>query len=294
MSILVNKDTRLIVQGITGKTGTFHTKQCVDYGTQVVAGVTPNKGGLLWENTIPVCNTVAEAVKEYGANASVIYVPPAFAGDSILESIEAEIPLVICITEGVPVKDMAEIKQRLNISSCKTRLIGPNCPGIITPEECKIGIMPGYIHKPGRVGVVSRSGTLTYEAVWQLTQSGHGQSTCIGIGGDPINGTSQTDAIRMFNEDPDTDAIIMIGEIGGSAEEDACAYIKEHVKKPVAGFIAGASAPKGRTMGHAGAIVSSSGAGTAEAKFAAMQEAGISIARNPSEIAKALLRIYKA
>lgn len=294
MSILVNKDTRLIVQGITGKTGTFHTKQCVDYGTQVVAGVTPNKGGILWENTIPVCNTVAEAVKEYGANASVIYVPPAFAGDSILESIEAEIPLVICITEGVPVKDMAEIKQRLNISSCKTRLIGPNCPGIITPEECKIGIMPGYIHKPGRVGVVSRSGTLTYEAVWQLTQSGHGQSTCIGIGGDPINGTSQTDAIRMFNEDPDTDAIIMIGEIGGSAEEDACAYIKEHVKKPVAGFIAGASAPKGRTMGHAGAIVSSSGAGTAEAKFAAMQEAGISIARNPSEIAKALLRIYKA
>lgn len=294
MSILVNKDTRLIVQGITGKTGTFHTKQCVDYGTRVVAGVTPNKGGLLWEDTIPVRNTVAEAVNEYGANASVIYVPPAFAGDSILESIEAEIPLVICITEGVPVKDMAEIKQRLNVSSCKTRLIGPNCPGIITPEECKIGIMPGYIHKPGRVGVVSRSGTLTYEAVWQLTQSGHGQSTCIGIGGDPINGTSQTDAIRMFNEDPDTDAIIMIGEIGGSAEEEACAYIKEHVQKPVAGFIAGASAPKGRTMGHAGAIVSSSGAGTAEAKFAAMQEAGISIARNPSEIAKALLRIYKA
>ncbi|PDH29792.1 MAG: succinate--CoA ligase subunit alpha [Puniceicoccaceae bacterium MED-G31] len=294
MSILVNKDTRLIVQGITGKTGTFHTKQCVDYGTRVVAGVTPNKGGLLWEDTIPVCNTVAQAVNEYGANASVIYVPPAFAGDSILESIEAEIPLVICITEGVPVKDMAEIKQRLNVSSCKTRLIGPNCPGIITPEECKIGIMPGYIHKPGRVGVVSRSGTLTYEAVWQLTQSGHGQSTCIGIGGDPINGTSQTDAIRMFNEDPDTDAIIMIGEIGGSAEEEACAYIKEHVQKPVAGFIAGASAPKGRTMGHAGAIVSSSGAGTAEAKFAAMQEAGISIARNPSEIAKALLRIYKA
>ncbi len=294
MSILVNKDTRLIVQGITGKTGTFHTKQCIDYGTRVVAGVTPNKGGLLWEETIPVCNTVAEAVKDYGANASVIYVPPAFAGDSILESIEAEIPLVICITEGVPVKDMAEIKQRLNVSSCKTRLIGPNCPGIITPEECKIGIMPGYIHKPGRVGVVSRSGTLTYEAVWQLTQSGHGQSSCIGIGGDPINGTSQTDAIRMFNEDPDTDAIIMIGEIGGSAEEEACAYIKEHVKKPVAGFIAGASAPKGRTMGHAGAIVSSSGAGTAEAKFAAMQEAGISIARNPSEIAKALIRIYKA
>ena len=293
MSILVNKDTRLVVQGITGKTGTFHTQQCIEYGTKVVAGVTPGKGGQMWEDKIPVCNTVAEAVKEHGANASVIYVPPAFAADSILEAIEAEMPLVICITEGVPVRDMAEVRRRLEFNDTKTRLIGPNCPGIITPGECKIGIMPGYIHKPGRVGVISRSGTLTYEAVWQLTQSGHGQSTCIGIGGDPINGTSQLDAVRMLNEDPDTDAIIMIGEIGGSAEEEACAYIKENVKKPVAGFIAGASAPKGRTMGHAGAIVSASGAGTAEAKFAAMEDAGVSIARNPSEIAGALLRIYK-
>ncbi|MCH2074027.1 MAG: succinate--CoA ligase subunit alpha [Puniceicoccaceae bacterium] len=293
MSILVNKDTRLVVQGITGKTGTFHTQQCIEYGTRVVAGVTPGKGGQMWEEKVPVCNTVVEAVKEHGANASVIYVPPAFAADSILEAIEAEIPLVICITEGVPVRDMAEVRRRLEFKDTKTRLIGPNCPGIITPGECKIGIMPGYIHKPGRVGVISRSGTLTYEAVWQLTQSGHGQSTCIGIGGDPINGTSQLDAVRMLNEDPDTDAIIMIGEIGGSAEEEACAYIKENVKKPVAGFIAGASAPKGRTMGHAGAIVSASGAGTAEAKFAAMEDAGVSIARNPSEIAGALLRIYK-
>ena len=293
MSILVNKDTRLVVQGLTGKTGTFHTQQCVEYGTNVVAGVTPGKGGQLWEGKVPVLNTVSEAVKQYGANVSVIYVPPPFAADSILEAIAAGIPLVICITEGVPVRDMAEVRKALDATNGKTRLIGPNCPGIITPGECKIGIMPGYIHKPGRVGVVSRSGTLTYEAVYQLTTRGHGQSTCIGIGGDPINGTSQLDAVRMLNEDPDTDAIIMIGEIGGSAEEEACAYIKEHVTKPVAGFIAGASAPKGRTMGHAGAIVSANGSGTAEAKFAAMEDAGVSIARNPSEIADALLKIYK-
>ncbi|MDG1302473.1 MAG: succinate--CoA ligase subunit alpha [Opitutae bacterium] len=293
MSILVNKDTRLVVQGLTGKTATFHTLQCIDYGTNVVAGVTPGKGGQLWEGKVPVLNTVSEAVKQYGANVSVIYVPPPFAADSILEAIAAEIPLVICITEGVPVRDMAEVRKALDATNGKTRLIGPNCPGIITPGECKIGIMPGYIHKPGRVGVVSRSGTLTYEAVYQLTQRGHGQSTCIGIGGDPINGTSQLDAVRLLNEDPDTDAIIMIGEIGGSAEEEACAYIKEHVTKPVAGFIAGASAPKGRTMGHAGAIVSANGSGTAEAKFAAMEDAGVSIARNPSEIADALLKIYK-
>jgi succinyl-CoA synthetase alpha subunit len=293
MSILVNKDTRLVVQGLTGKTATFHTLQCIDYGTNVVAGVTPGKGGQLWEGKVPVLNTVSEAVKQYGANVSVIYVPPPFAADSILEAIAAEIPLVICITEGVPVRDMAEVRKALDATNGKTRLIGPNCPGIITPGECKIGIMPGYIHKPGRVGVVSRSGTLTYEAVYQLTQRGHGQSTCIGIGGDPINGTSQLDAVRLLNEDPDTDAIIMIGEIGGSAEEEACAYIKEHVTKPVAGFIAGASAPKGRTMGHAGAIVSANGSGTAEAKFAAMEDAGVSIARNPSEIADALLKIYQ-
>ncbi|HAQ58398.1 MAG TPA: succinate--CoA ligase subunit alpha [Opitutae bacterium] len=293
MSILVNKDTRLVVQGLTGKTATFHTLQCIDYGTNVVAGVTPGKGGQLWEGKVPVLNTVSEAVKQYGANVSVIYVPPPFAADSILEAIAAEIPLVICITEGVPVRDMAEVRKALDATNGKTRLIGPNCPGIITPGECKIGIMPGYIHKPGRVGVVSRSGTLTYEAVYQLTQRGHGQSTCIGIGGDPINGTSQLDAVRLLNEDPDTAAMIMIGEIGGSAEEEACAYIKEHVTKPVAGFIAGASAPKGRTMGHAGAIVSANGSGTAEAKFAAMEDAGVSIARNPSEIADALLKIYK-
>ena len=252
MSILVNKDTRLVVQGITGKTGTFHTQQCIEYGTKVVAGVTPGKGGQMWEDKVPVCNTVAEAVKDHGANASVIYVPPAFAADSILEAIEADIPLVICITEGVPVRDMAEVRRRLEFKDTKTRLIGPNCPGIITPGECKIGIMPGYIHKPGRVGVISRSGTLTYEAVWQLTQSGHGQSTCIGIGGDPINGTSQLDAVRMLNEDPDTDAIIMIGEIGGSDEAEAADWVRDNMKKPVAGFIAGRTAPPGKRMGHAG------------------------------------------
>ena len=292
MSILVDKDTRLVVQGITGKAGTFHTQQCVEYGTQVVAGVTPGKGGQLWENTVPICNTVKESVQEYGANVSVIYVPPPFAADSILESIEAEIPLVICITEGIPVRDMAEVRHKLNQTSVKTRLIGPNCPGIITPGQCKIGIMPGYIHKPGKVGVVSRSGTLTYEAVWQLTQNGLGQSTCIGIGGDPINGTSQKDAIQLFNEDPETEAIIMIGEIGGNAEEEACKYIKEHVTKPISGFIAGASAPKGRTMGHAGAIISESGAGTAEAKFEAMEDAGVKIALNPSKIAETLMACY--
>ena len=293
MSILVDKNTRLVIQGITGRTGTFHAKQCLDYGTNIVAGVTPGKGGDTWEGKVPVLNTVAEAAEEYGANASVIFVPPPFAADSILEAIDAQLPLVICITEGIPVRDMAEVRRRLYFHQTHTRLIGPNCPGIITPGECKIGIMPGYIHKPGRVGVVSRSGTLTYEAVWQLTQRGYGQSTCIGIGGDPIHGTTQRDAIRMFNEDPETDAIIMIGEIGGSAEENACEYIREHVDKPVAGFIAGASAPKGRTMGHAGAIISSGGAGTAEAKYAAMEEAGVSIAKNPSGIADALLQVYK-
>lgn len=290
MSILVNKDTRVVVQGLTGKTGTFHAQQCLEYGTQIVAGVTPGKGGVQWEDRVPVFDTVIEAVERQGANASVIFVPPAFAADSILEAIEAGIELVICITEGIPVKDMAEVKRRLQNST--TRLIGPNCPGIITPGECKIGIMPGYIHRPGKVGIVSRSGTLTYEAVWQVTQAGHGQSTCIGIGGDPINGTSHLDAIRLFNEDPATEAIIMIGEIGGTAEEEACAFIKENVKKPVAGFIAGATAPPGRRMGHAGAIVSG-GTGTAEAKIEAMQEAGVSVAPTPSDIANALFKIYR-
>ncbi len=290
MSILVNKDTRLLVQGITGKAGSFHARQCLDYGTNIVAGVTPGRGGERFEQQVPVFDTVSRAVGETGANASVIFVPPAFAGDSILEAIDAGIDLVVCITEGIPVKDMAEVKVKLEQS--QTRLIGPNCPGIITPGECKIGIMPGYIHKPGKVGVISRSGTLTYEAVWQLTERGYGQSTCIGIGGDPISGTSHTDAIKLFNEDPDTEALILIGEIGGTAEEEAAAYIKDHVEKPVAAFIAGTTAPPGRRMGHAGAIVSG-GTGTAEAKIQAMNEAGIEVAETPSHMAEALLRIYK-
>ena len=290
MSVLVNKDTRLVVQGITGSAGSFHAKQCLDYGTNIVAGVTPGKGGQMFEDTVPVLNTVQDAVDKEGANVSVIFVPPPFAADSILEAVDAGIDLVIAITEGIPVRDMAKVKNRLE--GRNTRLIGPNCPGIITPGECKIGIMPGYIHNPGRVGIVSRSGTLTYEAVWQITSAGHGQSTCIGIGGDPINGTSHTDCIKLFNEDPDTDAIIMIGEIGGTAEEEAAAYIKENVKKPVAAFIAGVTAPPGRRMGHAGAIVSG-GKGTAEAKIAAMKDAGIAVAETPSDIAKALFEVYK-
>lgn len=289
MSILVNKNTRLLVQGITGNAGSFHASQCKAYGTNLVAGVTPGKGGQTFEDTVPVFDSVHQAVEQTGANASVIFVPPPFAADSILEAIDANVPLVICITEGIPVKDMALVKDALAKSD--TRLIGPNCPGIITPGECKIGIMPGYIHKPGKIGIVSRSGTLTYEAVWQLTSAGYGQSTCIGIGGDPINGTSHTDAIRLFNQDPETEAIMMIGEIGGSAEEEAAAYIKKEVKKPVAAFIAGATAPKGRTMGHAGAIVSGE-SGTAEAKKAVLAEAGIAIAETPAIMAETLLKIY--
>ena len=290
MSILVNKDTRLLVQGLTGKAGSFHAKQCLDYGTNIVAGVTPGRGGERFEDKVPVFDTVSEAVRETGANASVIFVPPAFAADSILEAIDAEVPLVVCITEGIPVRDMAEVKVKLSQSN--TRLIGPNCPGIITPGQCKIGIMPGYIHKPGKVGVISRSGTLTYEAVWQLTCLGYGQSTCIGIGGDPVSGTSHLDAVKLFNEDPGTEALIVIGEIGGTAEEEAAAYINEHVKKPVAAFIAGATAPPGRRMGHAGAIVSG-GSGTAEANITAMREAGIEVAETPSHMGEALLRVYK-
>ena len=290
MSVLVDKNTRLLVQGITGKFGGFHAKLSLEYGTNVAAGVTPGKGGTIWEDKVPVFNTVQDAVDKEGVNATAIFVPPPFAADSILEAIDAEIPLIVAITEGIPVRDMALVKTALQNSNC--RLIGPNCPGIITPEQCRIGIMPGYIHKPGRVGVLSRSGTLTYEAVWQLTVRGHGQSTCIGIGGDPINGTSHTDAIKLFNEDPDTDAIIMIGEIGGSAEEEAAAYIKEHVKKPVAAFIAGTTAPPGSRMGHAGAIVSGN-SGTAEGKIAALKAAGIEVAQTPSDMADALLRIYQ-
>jgi succinyl-CoA synthetase alpha subunit len=290
MSVLVGKNTRVVGQGITGKYGSMHALKNIEYGTNYVAAVTPGKGGQSFNDNIPVFNTVRDAVEKEGANTSVIFVPPPFAADSILESIEAGIELVVCITEGIPVRDMATVKDALRKS--KTRLIGPNCPGIMTPGICNIGIMPGYIARPGKVGVVSRSGTLTYEAMFQLTSLGHGQSTCIGIGGDPINGTSHLDAIRLFNEDPETEAIIMIGEIGGSAEEEAAAYVKQYVKKPVAAFIAGTTAPPGRRMGHAGAIVSG-GSGTAAAKIAALLDAGIAVSPTPSEIAKTLLTIYK-
>ena len=284
MSVLVNKDTRLVVQGITGKEGTFHTKQMVEYGTQVVGGVTPGKGGTTHEN-IPVFNTVAEAVRESGANASVIYVPPPFAADAIMEAADAGIPLVVCITEGIPVGDMVKVREYLRDKN--TRLIGPNCPGVISPGKCKIGIMPGHIHKEGRIGVVSRSGTLTYEAVGQLTALGLGQSTAIGIGGDPIIGTNHTDALRLFQEDDETDAIVMIGEIGGTAEEDAAEYAKDNVKKPIVAFIAGQTAPPGRRMGHAGAIISG-GKGTAAEKMKALTEAGIRVVESPADIGQAI------
>lgn len=289
MSILVGKNTRVVGQGITGNFGRLHALKNIEYGTNYVAAVTPGKGGQKFEDKLPIFNSVHDAVKNEGANTSVIFVPPPFAADGILEAIDAGIELIICITEGIPVRDMAVVKDALKKSS--TRLIGPNCPGIMTPGECNIGIMPSYIAKPGKVGVVSRSGTLTYEAVYQLTVRGHGQSTCIGIGGDPINGTSHTDAVRMFNEDPETEAIIMIGEIGGTAEEEAAAYIKENVKKPVAAFIAGTTAPPGRRMGHAGAIVSGS-SGAASSKIAALEAAGIAVAPTPSDIADTLLKIY--
>ena len=280
MSILVNKDTRLLVQGFTGKEASFHAQQCIAYGTNVVGGVTPGKGGQKHFN-LPVFDTVAQAVSATGANVSVIFVPPPFAADAIMEAAEAGLPLVVCITEGIPSRDMIRAWQFLQ--GKKTRLIGPNCPGIISPGSCKIGIMPASIHKQGNVGVVSRSGTLTYEAVGQLTKLGIGQSTCIGIGGDPIIGTNHTDAIQLFNEDPDTHVIVMIGEIGGSAEETTAAYIKEHVKKPVIGFIAGQTAPPGRRMGHAGAIISG-GSGKASDKIAAMEAAGITVCATPAEI----------
>lgn len=290
MSILVGKETRVVGQGITGNFGSLHARRNIQYGTQYVAAVTPGKGGQRFEEKLPIFNTVHEAVEKEGANTSVIFVPPPFAADGILEAIDAGIELIVCITEGIPVRDMAVVKDALKKS--ETRLIGPNCPGIITPGACNIGIMPGYIAQPGKVGVVSRSGTLTYEAVYQVTMLGHGQSTCIGIGGDPINGTSHIDAIRMFESDPDTEAIIMIGEIGGSAEEEAAAYVKQNVTKPVAAFIAGMTAPPGRRMGHAGAIVSG-GSGTAEAKVAALKDAGIAVAATPSEIGDTLLSVYK-
>jgi succinyl-CoA synthetase alpha subunit len=284
LSVLVDKNTRLIVQGITGKEGTFHTKQMIEYGTNVVGGVTPGKGGTSHEN-VPVFNTVADAVKETGANASVIYVPPAFAADAIMEAADAKIPLVVCITEGIPVADMVRAKRFLEGKN--TRVIGPNCPGIISPGKCKIGIMPGHIHKEGRIGVVSRSGTLTYEAVGQLSALGLGQSTAIGIGGDPIIGTTHTDALRLFQADDETDAIVMIGEIGGTAEEDAAAFAKENVTKPIVAFIAGQTAPPGRRMGHAGAIISG-GKGTAAEKMRALNQAGIRVVESPAEIGQAI------
>lgn len=289
MSVLVNKDSKVLVQGITGSEGTFHTSQMIEYGTKVVAGVTPGKGGLKYKGNdtykfkkqVPVFNTVSDAVKKTKADVSIIFVPPPFAADAILEAINAGVALIICITEGIPVKDMVTVKAALDASD--SRLIGPNCPGIITPGEAKIGIMPGFIHQKGKVGVVSRSGTLTYEAVKQLTDEGLGQTTCIGIGGDPIIGTQFIDAIKLFNEDPKTEAIMMIGEIGGTAEEEAAEYIKANVKKPVIGFIAGRTAPPGRRMGHAGAIISG-GKGSAEDKLAVMKKAGIHIVDVPGDL----------
>lgn len=287
MSVLVDKNTRLIVQGITGREGMFHAKGCQEYGTNVVGGVTPGKGGTIVEG-FPVFNTVEEAVKETGANVTVIFVPPPFAADGILEAVAADLPLVICITEGIPTLDMVKAWEIVRASN--SRLIGPNCPGVISPGKAKVGIMPGRIHKEGSVGIVSRSGTLTYEAVYQLTTRGIGQSTAIGIGGDPIIGTNHVAALKLLNEDPDTEAIIMIGEIGGTAEEAAAAYIKQHVTKPVVGFIAGQTAPPGRRMGHAGAIISG-GEGTAESKMAAMAEAGIHVVKSPADIGETMARV---
>jgi len=286
MSVLVDKSTRLLVQAITGSAGAFHARQCIEYGTNVVAGVTPGKGGQMFDEKVPVFDTVWEAKQKTNCNVSMIFVPAAAAADSILEAVDADVDLVVCITEGIPVMDMMRVKAQLR--GQRTRLIGPNCPGIITPGACKIGIMPGYIHKAGKVGVISRSGTLTYEAVWQLTSRGYGQSTCIGIGGDPIGGLSHLDCIKLFNEDSDTQAMILIGEIGGSAEEEAAAWIKDNCKKPVAAFIAGLTAPPGRRMGHAGAIVSG-GKGTAAGKIAALKTAGIAVAETPATIADTLI-----
>ncbi len=289
MSILVDKNTKVVTQGITGSTGQFHTRACRDYGTQMVAGVTPGKGGTDFEG-IPIFDTVAQAKAATAANTSVIYVPPPFAADAIMEAADAELDLAICITEGIPTLDMVRVKRYLD--GRKTRLVGPNCPGVITPGECKIGIMPGYIHKPGTIGIVSRSGTLTYEAVHQVTQLGYGQSTCIGIGGDPIIGTTFTDVLRLFQDDPRTEGVIMIGEIGGSSEEEAAAFVKAHMTKPVIAFIAGQTAPPGKRMGHAGAIISG-GRGTASDKMKALTAAGIRLAQSPAELGTTMLAALK-
>jgi succinyl-CoA synthetase alpha subunit len=296
MSILIDENTKVLIQGITGSFGARHTRLSLEYGTKVVGGVTPGKGGQKFENTVPIFDTVSEAVQETGATASAIFVPPAFAGDAILEAADAGVDLIVCITEGIPVMDMMRVKAML--AGSKSRLVGPNCPGLVTPGRgekshggCRIGIAPGYIHKRGNVGVVSRSGTLTYEAVWQLTQLGYGQSTCVGIGGDPINGTSHLDVLQMFNEDPETEAIILIGEIGGNAEVEAARWAKENCKKPIAGFIAGATAPPGRRMGHAGAIVGGE-EDTAQAKKRILAECGIAVAETPGVMARTLLNAW--
>src|SRR5271166_4690688 len=290
MSIIVDRNTRVLCQGITGSHGTRHTRGCLEYGTQMVGGVTPGKGGTTWEGKLPIFNTVAEAVQKTGANATMIFVPPRGAADAILEAADAGIEVIVAITEGIPVLDMARAMQHLRGKPC--RLIGPNCPGIIAPGQCKIGIMPGYIHKPGPVGVISRSGTLTYEAVWQLSNLGLGQSTCVGIGGDPIIGTTQIDLLKLFQDDLGTEAILMMGEIGGTAEEQAAEYVKEHVKKPVAAFIAGQTAPPGKRMGHAGAIISG-GSGTAKEKITALRAAGIAVADSPADLGVTVQRAMK-